>query len=76
MQNLLGEHTPGPTPDQKQKQNKCVQCPGVVCDLATPLNKICVLRDHFVLPFPNLDLYAFEAEESLCEEDSNLSTAV
>ena len=29
-----------------------------------------------MLPFPNLDMYAFEAEESLCEEDSNSSTAV
>ena len=33
--NLLGEHAP-PPPSQESSL-KCVWCPGIVCDLATPL---------------------------------------
>ena len=29
-----------------------------------------------MLPFLNLDAYVFEAKDSLCEEGSNLSTAL
>ena len=34
---------PPPPPDQEKKKKKRAQCPGVVCDLATPLNSdVCI----------------------------------
>ena len=44
--NLLGEHAP-PPPSQESSL-KCVWCPGIVCDLATPLLEGHVTALHYI----------------------------